>query len=154
MPPRPEVVEFSRDSPAAVVAHMVEMSGGRNGWINLEPEVHEEDDAPESGGLFGFLSSQGPPVPLCTWSPSDRRVSIGVQHPAGPRAAGRLAELGHPVPAGWYVSQDHPRRGLVVEVPADEPPERVLDWLLAAGELLSRVPVTGRWHAAVFVTGR
>ena len=154
MAPQPQLVEFSRESPTDIVVHMTELSAGHNGWINLEPEVVEEDEAPEEGGLFAFLAPQGPLVPLCTWSPADRRVSIGLQHRAGPKAAARLAELGHPVPTGWYVSQDHPRRGLVVEVPPDEPHERVLAWLLGAGELLCRLPVTGRWQAAVFVTGR
>jgi hypothetical protein len=151
---RPQVVEFSRDAPDDVAARMSELSLERTGWINLEPEVVEEDETTQSGGLFAFLSPQGPPVPLCTWSPSDRRVSIGVQHRAGPKAAARLAEAGHPVPDGWYVSQDHPRRGLVVEVPLDEPHRLVLEWLLTAGELLCRLPLTGRWRAAIFEPGR
>src|SRR5438105_14066620 len=109
---------------------MAAITAGGNGWINLEPEVIEEDEAPDSGALFAFFSSQGPPVPLCTWSPADRRVSIGVQHRAGPKAAARLPELGHPVPTGWYVSQPHPPRGVGVEVPLDEPTEHVPAWLL------------------------
>jgi hypothetical protein len=104
--------------------------------------------------VFGGL---GPPVPLCTWTPGQvrrRRVepaAVGVQHAAGPKVARRLVELrAPPVPDRWVVSQDHPRRGLVVHPSAEAGPEEVLSWLLRVGEALSSLPVTGWWAAAVY----
>jgi len=67
------------------------------------------------------------------------------------RAAARLAERGLPLPAGWRVTQDHPKRGLVVSAAADE--AAMLEWLLRAGELLSVVVPTGIWDAAVYLSG-
>lgn len=75
---------------------------------------------------------------------------IGLQHPAGAKAKPLLAELGHPVPDGWMVVQDHVRKGLVVTLPEGVAPADVLGWALRAGRLLSTVPLTGQWRAAVY----
>ena len=75
---------------------------------------------------------------------------IGLQHPAGTRAKSLLAELGHPVPDGWVVVQDHVRKGLVVSLPGDVPAAEALAWVLRAARLLSTVPLTGQWRAAVY----
>jgi hypothetical protein len=53
------------------------------------------------------------------------------------------------VPEGWKVTQDHPRRGLVAEVPADADNRTVVDWLLRAAAAVCQIPSTGRWQAAV-----
>jgi hypothetical protein len=47
------------------------------------------------------------------------------------------------------VTQDHPRRGLVAEVPADADNAAVIDWLLQAATAVCQVEATGRWRAAV-----
>jgi len=96
-------------------------------------------------------------VPLCTWTPGEVRrrgvepASVGVQHAAGPKVVRRLAELGAPpVPDGWLVVQDHPKRGLVVRPAVVAGPEAVLSWLLGVGEALCLPPVSGWWTAAVY----
>jgi predicted phage tail protein len=53
------------------------------------------------------------------------------------------------LPDGWRITQDHPRRGLVAQVPADADDRAVMDWLLGAAVLVCAVPVTGRWTASV-----
>ncbi len=63
--------------------------------------------------------------------------------------AWKLRDLGLPLPQGWRVTQDHPRRGLVALVPAQVPAADVVDWLLAAAAAVCTVPTTGRWTAAV-----
>ena len=145
---------------------MAELTGSGQGWINFEPEVPEDAEVP-GPGLFSFMSARGPVVPLATWMPTrlTRRgrtvpATLGLQHPAGVRAAARLAESGLERPSGWRVTQDHPKRGLVVEVASAGPgagpgPEEaeVLEWLLRAAELLSMVPPTGWWTAAVYLSG-
>ncbi len=75
---------------------------------------------------------------------------IGLQHPSGSKAKPLLAELGHAVPDGWVVVQDHVRKGLVVGVPGEVEPAVALSWLLRAAQLLSTIPLTGGWRAAVY----
>jgi hypothetical protein len=155
-----ETLEFLRTEPDPVLHRMAVMATEHRGWVNLRPLVHEPDedaDVPvRPGGLFGVFGGTGPPVPLCTWTPGEVRrrgvgpVAVGVQHGTGPKVVRRLAEVGAPVPDGWVVAQDHPRRGLVVHPPVEATPEAVLGWLLGAGEALCLLPVSGWWYAAVF----
>lgn len=162
MPEPDRRLHFGRDDTGPVLDQMRDMTTAGQGWINLEPEVPEDAEVP-GVGLFSFMSARGPSIPLCTWVPEGRGrrekrrpPSLGVQHPSGVKAAARLAERGLPLPAGWRVTQDHPKRGLVVsaataESGADE--AAMLEWLLRAGELLSVVAPTGMWNAAVYLSG-
>lgn len=153
----PESLEFQPDARAEILARMDRVAGSRRGWINFHPGIEEDTDVPQESSLFGIFSASGPAVPICTWMPGkwrgERRdpVSIGVQHAAGPRAVARLGSVGVEIPAGWRVRQDHPRRGLVVMVPAEQDHDTTLSWLLRAGAGLSLVPLTGTWRAVVFV---
>jgi hypothetical protein len=167
-------VRFHRSEPGEALAAMAELAGSGQGWINFEPELPEDVEVP-GPGLFSFMSARGPAVPLATWVPArvTRRgravpATLGLQHPTGVRAAARLADHGLERPPGWRVTQDHPKRGLVVQLagprgadplsgPADgigSGPDaaQVLEWLLRAGELLSMVPPTGWWVAAVYLS--
>lgn len=127
------------------------------GWVNFEPAVEAEDIAAAGSGTFALFSGRGPVVPLATWTPAttQRRgrrepAMIGLQHPAGSKARPMLAELGHPVPDGWIVVQDHVRKGLVVTLPEGVAAADALGWVLRAARLLSTVPLTGQWRAAVY----
>ncbi len=155
----PELVEFSPSDPVAVVESMRELSTSRDGWVNLHPLVDEDQIPKNTMGLFGWLSASGPAVPQATWVPGPpmRRDpalhepdSIGLQHPGGPKARFRLAELGCPVPDGWRIRSDHPRRGLVIELPDDTDPAEVVAWLLQAARVLASKPLSDRWIAAVY----
>ncbi|MGH3578139.1 MAG: hypothetical protein ACRDU0_11355, partial [Mycobacterium sp.] len=119
-----EFFDFQVDDHGAVLERMEALAGEGSGWINLEPVMDGDvEPPPERSGLFGFLAALGPDLPLCTWIPGQQGdsgtgvVSVGVQHPAGPKVVKHLAEMGIAVPAGWVVRQDHPRRGLVLAVP-------------------------------------
>ena len=153
----PRYLEFQPDRPEAVVVLMTAMSEGGKGWMNFEPAVDIEDVPPPGTGTFSLFSGRGPVVPLGTWTPggSGRRgrvepAMLGLQHPAGSKARPRLVELGHAVPEGWMVVQDHVRKGLVVSVPPAVDPADALRWLLRAARLLSTIPLTGGWRAAVY----
>jgi hypothetical protein len=94
---------------------------------------------------------------LGTWTPAStprrgRRepAMLGLQHPAGSKAKPLLAELGHPVPDGWVVVQDHVRKGLVVALPETAAPSDALAWLLRAARLLSTIPLQGEWRATIY----
>ena len=159
--PPSETLEFLRREPGAVVERMAALSAAHRGWINLRPLGHEYEAGGEApvrpAGLFGVFGGLGPPVPLCTWTPGEVRrrgpepASVGVQHAAGPKVVRRLMELGAPpLPEGWVVAQDHPKRGLVVHPRPEAAQAEVLQWLLGVGEALSLPPVSGWWHAAVY----
>src|SRR5262245_57277081 len=153
----PQIIEFDPYEPDIVLDCMETILERRRGWVNFEPRIPEEQGPPETGGVLGVLSNRGPLIPLCTWTPPEvsRKgavgpQTIGIQHALGAKARPRLTEVKLEVPAGWLVRGDHPKRGMVLELPADEAVATVLDWLLAAGEALVTVPVTGRWTAVVY----
>ncbi len=121
----PGVANSPRPTIPELLAHMAEASSSGTGWINLEPVIDEEHEPPQPGP-FAFLGGSTHKVPTATWLPGKHNpngtmkpTTIGLQHASGPRVARRLADLGCPLPDGWRITQDHPRRGLVALVPAD-----------------------------------
>jgi len=153
---QPHYLEFDPDRVAEVVSAMEAIGESGKGWVNFEPAV-DVDDVPAESGTFSLFSGRGPTVPLGTWTPgsTSRRgrvepAMLGLQHPAGAKAKPLLATRGHPVPQGWVVVQDHVRKGLVVSVPPGVAPAEALQWLLRAARLLSTIPLTGRWRAAMY----
>ena len=150
----PEEVLFNVDDVVGIVQQMDELADG-TGWLVLDGAVHE-DDMPPAPGILGLFAAKGPEAPELSWvppAPGGRRVepvSIGIRHAAGPKAKRRLAEAGHPVPDGWFVVQDNPKRGLVAQVRDGSTNAEVLDWLLQAAAILATVPLTGTWRARVY----
>jgi hypothetical protein len=149
----PRYVEFRPDRADEVVAAME----AGTGWVNFEPAVDVDDVAAAGSATFSIFSGRGPVVPLGTWTPAStarrgRRepAMLGLQHPAGSKAKPLLAELGHPVPDGWVVVQDHVRKGLVVALPETAAPSDALAWLLRAARLLSTIPLEGEWRATIY----
>jgi hypothetical protein len=150
----PRDVMFTVDDTSTILDRMAELADG-SGWIVFDAAV-DEDDLPPPPGIVGIFTAKGPDVPEVSWVPGargGRRVeplSIGIRHGAGPKVKLSLAKAGHPVPDGWYVVQDNPRRGLVAQVPDSEPHAAVLDWLMKAAAILSNVPLTGDWRARIW----
>lgn len=152
-----ELVEFEPDEPGAVLAVMAELAAvpAGGGWLTLDPAIDERFPPPDQSTFGRLVSGRGPVVPRVSWVPADtaRRspepVSVGILHATGAGAATRLAEKGTPVPERWRVVADHSKRGLVAWVPVDVPHAEVLAWVLVAGRALTRIPLTGRWRAAV-----
>lgn len=128
---------------------------GGGGWITVAPLVPEDDrPEPDTGPISSLFSAGRHEVPLCSWVPArqGRRAkpdSLGIQHSTGTKSAARLAARGVPVPGGWKVLQDHPRRGLVVAPPVGTSVEAMFDWLLRAGSSLSKVDFDGRWDVRI-----
>jgi hypothetical protein len=154
--PLPELFEFDPSAPAGVVGCMRDLARSRDGWVNLQPLVDEEDIPQMSVGILGWISSRGPAVPKATWVPGETKRngsiapdSIGLQHRGGPRARATLAEAGSPIPPEWKLLSDHPKRGLVIELPAGVMPETIVQWLVAAARILSPIDLPDTWVAAV-----
>lgn len=154
----PEIIELTAADRGPLLERMEQLADRRDGWVNLQPVPPDEELTTRQGqaGLFGLLSGRGPDLPIATWVPGEltrkgvEPDSIGLQHAGGPKARFRLADLGVPVPAGWRVLADHPRRGLVIELPPTTPPSEALDWLLRAAAALSPVELPERWVALVY----
>jgi hypothetical protein len=113
-------------------------------FVNIRPAVDEELVPPRSpiGSLF---TARGPTVPLATWTPDE----VGFQHGTGVKALERLADAGHPLPAGWRKVSDHPKRGAVLRPPPGADALDALRWLVRAAEILCPLPVIGPWEATV-----
>jgi hypothetical protein len=152
---RPVELEFADHDDRRLLAHMRKVASGRTGWINVAPVI-EEEHAPPPPGPFAFLGGSTHQVPTVTWMPgrlaangTAKPTTVGLLHAAGPRLAWKLRDVGMPLPDGWRVTQDHPRRGLVALVPADADHGAVMDWLLRAAAFVCTVPTTGRWSASI-----
>jgi hypothetical protein len=152
---RPVELEFVAAEDPELQGHMTEVQAGGTGWINVEPVIDEEYEPPPPGP-FAFLGGSTHKVPTATWMPGKRQpgrptkpTTVGLEHAAGPHVARTLRDLGLPLPDGWRISQDHPRRGLVAQVPPDADNPSVMRWLLEACTATCTVPTTGRWRASV-----
>jgi hypothetical protein len=152
---RPVEFGFVAHDDAELLAQMAMVETGGTGWINIEPVIDDEH-RPDPPGPFAFLGGSTHQVPVITWMPGriqaghpTRPTTVGLQHASGPRVAWRLRDLGQPVPEGWKVTQDHPRRGLVASVPAEADHAAVIGWLLRAATTVCQVEMTGRGTAAV-----
>lgn len=156
-----EVVEFFRSAPDGLVGVLADLAAGHDGWVNIQAVVNpeQEDGGPEArrgrAGLFSLVSGRGPNVPVCTWVPGaptrhgHEPDSLGIQHGAGPHATEQLVEGGVTFPDGWRRLSDHPKRGLVFELPAGSDPAAVLQWLFAASDVLAPAPLPDLWVAAI-----
>lgn len=148
-------MSFAAGDPGRVLAAMARLAGAGDGWVNVLPRIEEGDeDRPTSLRFMTLFSGGGMGVTMATWIPRGRdggkeHPSLGITHQTGRRAVGELAARGVALPATWQVEQDHPRRGLVVRLPDDEPDEVVLAWALdALGALAAPAAIRG-WRADV-----
>ncbi|MHB1712055.1 MAG: hypothetical protein ACYCV7_11735 [Acidimicrobiales bacterium] len=155
----PDELEFAVGELAMLWPRAAALRASGAGWVNLQPVIRQEDEPPPPG-MFAIFGGSTHQVPLATWVPGKRSpggttkpTTVGLQHGAGPRVARKLGVLGLPLPDGWKVTQDHPRRGLVAELSTGCNDEEAIDWLVRAGTALCVVPSTGRWRAS-FYPGR
>src|SRR2546423_2122532 len=133
---------------------MADLTAAQKGWITLLPGVHPDDEPPPRSILAAVFSGGGPPVPVCTWvapEPGQKppHAEMGILHKSGPKLVRRLADAGLALPDHWVVLADHPRRGLVVALHPESEHRDVIEWLLQAADILTPVPLTGPWQAAV-----
>jgi len=128
-------------------------------WCNLEFEPIDDDDAAPESPLFGWLAARGPANPLATivaqapgGGKRTRSPQVGIQHRAGTKAAVQLREAQLPLPEGARVTQDHPRRGLVVQWPESGDTASMVEWLFPAMRVLSRHNATNNVLYSIMTT--
>ncbi|HEU5150676.1 MAG TPA: hypothetical protein VFU19_09275 [Iamia sp.] len=153
---RPAQIEFTVTAPDDVVDAIESLVEARAGWVNLFPEVDQDEAAAVTpSAVASLFRAPGPPIPQATIiAPTDGRrgpkpAQLGMTHGVGTAVVRRLAAEGLELPGEWKVVQDHVRRGLVVRL--DDPPdaEQVLTWALRAGTLLCPIATTGGWLAEI-----
>jgi hypothetical protein len=150
----PDFVVVEDDDRSPLVAVMDELLG-TPGWLNIDPAIREEHVPPAPGPIGLLFTGRGPWVPRATWVPArfGRRpdpMSIGILHGSGPKAAERLVEKGVEIPDRWRVTSDHPKRGVVLWVPVEEVNATIADWICAAVQALTIVPLLPEWRVAVY----
>lgn len=148
---------FAADDLDALGSLFTQVLAAEGSWCNVVFEPIEDENMPEESALFGFLTARGPANPLATiMAPTTGRrptpAQVGIQHRAGTKAAAQLREEALVLPDGARVAQDHPRRGLVVEWPADVDVAYLVAWLFPAMRILQRAPTTDyvlhEWHGS------
>lgn len=161
MPRKPrqlESIAFRPEELGPVTDRMTELALAGDGWINLVPRMSDDDDdQPTSLGFLTLFGGGGSGMTMCTWIPAARdhtaqaRSSLGIAHVTGHRAVAELTGRDTAIPENWIVEQDHPFRGLVLRIPAEEANERVVTWALRAVRALGTPrPIRG-WRADVYL---
>jgi hypothetical protein len=152
---RPEEFEFADSDDRVLSDRVAELQSSGAGWINISPVI-APDDEPDPPGILAMFGGSVHKVPIATWLPGRRLpdggtkpTTLGLQHAAGPRLRAQLRELDVPIPEGWRVTQDHPRRGLVVQVGSGTPDADGIAWLLRVAAKICAIPTTGGWKASV-----
>jgi hypothetical protein len=150
-------IEFQPTDADTVLDAMATITDAADGWINLLPGINEDDAPPKPTGLSAILAPRTPGTVMGTWAPQTQGrhgpqgANIGLLHTGGRFAARKLAELGTPLPQGWVVRQDNPRRGLIVIAAIDTPNDEVLQWTIAACTALCSLVTTGSWRADIYL---
>jgi len=154
--PPPEEIEVTAAEPGPAVEALRELVAAPGGWMNLKPEVSEDDAVAVTPSAIGAMfRTAGPPIPQVTFmAPTEGRrgrkpAQLGISHGVAAMVVRRLAADGMALPEGWKVVQDHVRRGLIVRLadPFDE--AEAVDWAIRAATAMCPIPTTGRWLAEV-----
>lgn len=153
---RPDQIEFGVVAIGPAVTAWADLIEEGTGWMNLVPEVEEEDAAAVTPSAVGAIfRAPGPPIPQVTLIPpmtgrrGDKLAQMGITHGVGTRVIPRLAAEEIHLAPGWTIVQDHVRRGVVLKLADPVDPEWTLEWALKAAETLCPIPVTGEWLAEV-----
>ena len=140
-----ETIKFDTDQKEIVVALIEQHVAGVNSlfWLNVEPDVHGKDI--HTGSIFWkAFSSRGPVIPKFTWvsastskSGNYQPAQLGLTHPTGNAVLQRLRDFNLTVSDDWMLQQDHPKRGLVFQLPREYDAGKVIDFGLSAIPVLS-----------------
>ncbi len=151
------MVHFRTDDVSEVLAEIEAVAGRANGreWVTIAPWVDPEH-LPVVSLLHRIFSARASKVPEATWVPAigNEPAQLGFLHGTGPQAFERLADSDTTIPPTWVKVSDHSKRGLLFAVHPDSTPEDVVQFAVAACEVLALVPTDDRWIAQVSTSGR
>ncbi len=149
----PRFFTFNREKPDPLLGALKRIwQRGDGSWVNFAAVSDFEEPPPTFG--FGWLRTRGPAVPMVTIvGPVNGKrptaPSLGFQHGLGPKSLKALGdELG--VAEGWIPRQDHPKRGIVFDLPADVDAQALLDWSLSAVDYLTRIELGDTFWVETF----
>ncbi|MGH9171803.1 MAG: hypothetical protein ACRD0Z_13185 [Acidimicrobiales bacterium] len=148
---------FTPDDLEPVVSAMKRLAAAQDGWINLLPTDEDLEVGTPRLGFFALFGGGSNGVMMCTWIPGglehhgDALPSLGITHNQGRHVFAEIQSGPAPIPDLWRVEQDHPRRGLIIRLPGDEPPEKVLAWAIRAVGVLRNSTAPVKWVADVYM---
>jgi len=149
-------VHFRTDDLSEVVDEINGIADRANGreWITISPWVDPEH-LPVVSVLRRMFSGRGSKVPEVTWvaAQNNEPAQLGFLHSRGANADAHLREGGAPMPATWVKVSDHSKRGLLFAVHPDATATDVVNFAVAASEVLADVPTDDRWIAQVSTLG-
>ena len=151
------MVHFRTNDITEVTSEIQEIAERANGreWITISPWVDPEH-LPEISLLRRIFSGRGSKGPEVTWVPAvgNEPAQFWLLHARGANAHGILADSDAVIPPTWIKVSDHSKRGLLFGVHPDTTPEQVVDFAVAASEVLADVPTDDRWIAQVSTVAR
>ncbi|HWD23924.1 MAG TPA: hypothetical protein VG368_00525 [Acidimicrobiales bacterium] len=151
-----ERIEFGRDDVSKVTESMKRLADARDGWINLVPKIVDREPHSTSLRFFTLFGGGGSGMTMGTWIPGSRdqrgptAARLGITHVMGRRLLGGEAPAVQ-IPTSWSIEQDHPRRGLVAQIPLEEALAGVLEWTLRTITALTLPDRIQGWRADVYL---
>ncbi len=146
-----DVLHVAAGDHGGLVAAIHTALASTDAWLNVEPVV-DDDQRTDVPGIFAWFSARGPQVPVGTFVSAgpEAVASVGLDHGTGRGAGDRLSAGGVVAPPTWALRQDHPKRGLVWEVPrGGVDAVAVVRLLLEGTAMLCPLPVEGQWTATL-----
>ena len=128
---------------------IAERANGRE-WVTISPWVDPEH-LPVVSLLRRIFSALGSQVPEVTWvaAQGSEPAQLGFIHSRGAGAHEQLVSAGAPIPPTWVKVSDHSKRGLLYAVHPDTTATEVVEFAIAASQVLAAVPTDDRWVAQV-----
>ena len=116
------------------------------GWVNFAPGLLEdlEEFLPREGPFSALFGRPVRPFAEVSVVPG-KTLAIGITHGAGRLGTSGLVERGLKLTEGWKLTQDHTRRGLVLEAGVD--PSAVAHFVATALVALTATPAQLEWSA-------
>ena len=130
----------------AAIARFITEAMTEGGWVNFAPGLLEdlEEFLPREGPFSALFGRPVRPFAEVSVVPG-KSLAIGITHGAGRLGASGLAERGLKLAEGWKLTQDHTRRGVVLEAGVE--PKSVAHFVATALVTLTATPAQLEWSA-------
>jgi hypothetical protein len=142
---------FPADDEEAVALHLQDVVD-RGGWVNFLPGREEilQEFSPREGPFSWLFGRPVQPYAMVSVVPG-KVIAIGITHGAGRLTDGDLALRGLNVDADWRITQNHVRRGLIVE--AKGASASLAHFIAHALRVLTAIPAQSEWTALRYGVG-